>query len=566
MERREIANFLSRLASTPSKDEHSVPHDSAKVTPGTKVDEDILSGTQPIYDTAKECLALFGEVLQLPKHQLTEAISVYQSLFHQLTSHLRMLDHEGLNLDAQLELETDVRDLVMLVLNNLQEKLRLFINLIPQPDTNLNDNTRLVLSSAARGVLNDIVGSVHRLYRLTPRIEIGLGAELAFKDKIIYFAEQLPRNDFEEGTRLILKFSFPKAEDRLITKLVESIAFRRHRLLYQRHYQKKMCNTWCQNAKIVPVKQQNPQKQRPHAHQSVSDTKPGPSTDGTFVINYWVDQQDDECKRQASTVGAVESLRVDETGYPIPPKAEGVSMFAICQICLQELKVVGNEDPMWWENHVDGDMKHYVCLSDNCEKSLCYFRSFDSWLEHMNGEHLSDWPRRIYAKSHWRCTVSKKCSRSFDDEGSLRRHLVSNHSSEPELTSLDQVVENSKFLQARNPDICPLCEESIDNSKPTMEQQREENGDSQNKVRRRSDGEQSVLGVLHNDEKGKRPAADANSRIRSSEMELKMAAHIADHLMGVSFLCLRGLEDEGGEREEEDSGTYVTGSDGSCAG
>lgn len=151
MESREIANFLSRLASTASKEEHSVPHVSAKVTPGTKVDEvgpienfllhmyrfytllttlprlkqDILYRIQPIYDTAKECLALFEEFLQLPKHQLTEAISVYQSLFHQLTSHLSMLDHEGLNLDAQLELETDTRDLVMLVLNNLQEKLRL---------------------------------------------------------------------------------------------------------------------------------------------------------------------------------------------------------------------------------------------------------------------------------------------------------------------------------------------------------------------------------------------------------------------------------------------------------
>ncbi|QYT05501.1 hypothetical protein H0G86_012394 [Trichoderma simmonsii] len=97
-----------------------------------------------------------------------------------------------------------------------------------------------------------------------------------------------------------------------------------------------------------------------------------------------------------------------------------------------------------------------------------------------------------------------------------------------------------------------------------MEQQREENDDSRNKVRRQSDGKQSVLGVLHDDEKGKRPAADADRWIRSSEMEVKMAAHIADHLMGLSFLCLRGLEAEGGEQPEEDSGTYVTESDGSA--
>lgn len=234
-------------------------------------------------------------------------------------------------------------------------------------------------------------------------------------------------------------------------------------------------------------------------------------------------------------------------------------------VCSSEPNATETQLTNYHRNHVDSDMKHHVCLSDNCKTSLCYFRSFDSWLEHMNGEHLSDWPRRIYArKSNWRCTVSKKCSASFDNEGSFRRHLVSNHSSEPELTSLDPVVENSKFPQPRNPDICPLCEEPIDNSKPTIQQRREENDDSRNNVRRQSDGKQSVLGVLHNDEKGKRPAADVNSWIRSSEMELKMAAHIADHLMGVSFLCLRGLEAEGGERQEEDSGTYVTGSDGSA--
>ncbi|KAL5083068.1 hypothetical protein Trisim1_002196 [Trichoderma cf. simile WF8] len=571
MESREYANPLSYSASTAAGEKYSVPHDPAKVSP--MVDEDILPGTQPIYHAAQECVALFKESLQLPKHQLTEAISLYQWKFKSWADCLGIFADKSVSLDTQLKPEPDARDLVMLVLDDLKEDLRLFINLILQRhtlflgsgDTNSNDDTRLILSGAARGVLSDIVGSVDRLYRLIPRIEIGSGDELAFKDKVISFAKFLPKDSFEEKARLILKSSFPKAEDRLITKLVESIAFRRHRLLYQREYQTKMCSIWRPNAGIVPVKQQNPQKQRPHEHQNVSETEPGPSTKWTFVINNQADQQDDGCKRQTSTVFAVESVRIDETGYPIPPKAEGYSMFAICQICLQELKVVGNEDPMWWENHVDGDMKHYVCLSDSCKKSICYFGSFDSWLEHMNGEHLSDWPRRIYAKkSNWRCTVSEKCSRSFDDEGSLRRHLVSNHSSKPELTSLDPVVENSKFPQPRNPDICPLCEESIDDSKPTMEQQKEENDDSRNKVRRQSDGKQSVLGVLHNDEKGKRSAADANNWIGSSEMELKMAAHIADHLMGVSFLCLRGLEAEGGERQEEDSGTYVTGSDGSA--
>lgn len=219
-------------------------------------------------------------------------------------------------------------------------------------DTNSNDDTRLVLSNAARGALGDIIGSVDALYRLRPRIEVGLrdDMELGFIKRIRRFAMGLPGDGFEERISLILKSMFPKAEERLVTKLVESIAFRHHRLLYQRDYQKRTCRTWRPGAiEVIPVKQQRPRNQSPHEHHNDSDTEPEPSTKWTFVIKNLDDQQDGGCKRQASTVSAVESLRMDETGYPIRPKVEGFSILAVCQICLQELKVVGNEDPMWWE-------------------------------------------------------------------------------------------------------------------------------------------------------------------------------------------------------------------------
>ncbi|KAJ4856000.1 hypothetical protein T069G_09368 [Trichoderma breve] len=156
----------------------------------------------------------------------------------------------------------------------------------------------------------------------------------------------------------------------------------------------------------------------------------------------------------------------------------------MCQICLQELQVEGNEDPMWWKKHVESDMEHYTCLSGDCEKSLCYFKNFDSWLEHMNQEHL-----------------------------------------------------------ARDTDICPLCEESINDSEPVIQQSKVENDGSHKKVRQRSDGQQSILGALQNDENDeKRSATNTNSSIGPNEMDLRMAAHIADHLKSVSLLCLDGLE------------------------
>lgn len=67
---------------------------------------------------------------------------------------------------------------------------------------------------------------------------------LAFRDhfsleeKIADFARNLPRDGFEDRTRVILKQKVPKAEERLITRLVKSIAFHCHHILYHRHHHK----------------------------------------------------------------------------------------------------------------------------------------------------------------------------------------------------------------------------------------------------------------------------------------------------------------------------------------
>lgn len=149
MESREYANSLPRSASSAAKEEYSVPHDLAKVSP--TVDEvgpnrnsllhvyrfynlliilphlkkDIPAETQPIYDAANECVALFEESLQLPKHQLTEAVSFQEEFFKWFTTELGIFAHKSVNLDTQLKPEPDARDLMMLRLGNLKNDLRL---------------------------------------------------------------------------------------------------------------------------------------------------------------------------------------------------------------------------------------------------------------------------------------------------------------------------------------------------------------------------------------------------------------------------------------------------------
>lgn len=202
-------------------------------------------------------------------------------------------------------------------------------------------------------------------------------------------------------------------------------------------------------------------------------------------------------------------------------------------------------------------MEYYVCLSEDCDESLCYFRSFNSWLDEMNREHVYDCPG---LESEWRCKVSENCSISFDNEDSLRKHLADNHSTDLEPTGLQLAVEKSKFLQPRDSNICRFCEKSINDSEPIIQQPKTENDGSHKEVHQRPDGQQSVVGALQNDENNeKRSVTNANSSIRPNKMDLRMAAHIADHLKSVSLLCLWGLDLKREERQEEDSGADMFG-------
>ncbi|KAK0758325.1 hypothetical protein N5P37_008722 [Trichoderma harzianum] len=528
MESQAYANPLSlRLASIAADPNYSVPHDHTKVPPSTRADKDIDAGTQLTYDITKECMALFGQFLRQPENPLTGFISFLEWQFFPWPVDLDAFAHESARLDIKLKLEPDFPHLVMPPLEILQKDLRLLIELEsrslilhPNPlshgrgNTNSNDGPPWLLSDAAEDAMKGIIGSVYRLRHLITGIMSPLRDHLILEENIVDFAKQLPRDGFEDKARLILEHKFPKAEERLITKLVESIAVRRHRILYQRqHYKEMRANR--------------------------------------------VDGQDEGCKQQASTFLAVESPWMDESRYPIPPKAEGLSMSAICQIWFQELQVVGNEDPMWWEKHIEGDMEYYVCLSEDCDESLCYFRSFNSWLDEMNREHVYDCPG---LESEWRCKVSENCSISFDNEDSLRKHLADNHSTDLEPTGLQLAVEKSKFLQPRDSNICRFCEKSINDSEPIIQQPKTENDGSHKEVHQRPDGQQSVVGALQNDENNeKRSVTNANSSIRPNKMDLRMAAYIADHLKSVSLLCLWGLDLKREERQEEDSGADMFG-------
>ncbi len=233
----------------------------------------------------------------------------------------------------------------------------------------------LALSSGARGALSGIVGSIDRLHRLAVRIRAASRDDRKLEQRITQFAKQLPLDNFAEISRLILKSKFPQAEEGLIMKLKESLVFRRHRLLYQHHHQKKLSyirrpsvTQLEEVAETSPVgtKREPPQpntvegllpdNKRPeseglehHDGDAGAETDMVSNTNPSLVRKDRFDRQEEvDDERPEPTISVGDSFWAS-IAYPAPPKAEGTSTHAVCQICFRELRVVGNNGLRWWE-------------------------------------------------------------------------------------------------------------------------------------------------------------------------------------------------------------------------
>ncbi|KAG4444052.1 hypothetical protein IFR05_000512 [Cadophora sp. M221] len=575
----------------------------------------------PVYDVARECDRLFKQCPQWLKGQLEDTISTSQRRFGSWAAYLGVFALKSASLDTRLRFEPEIRDLTMLLLDVLQTDLRRGKTLQRRKKRKVNqllitrvsvtklaskrslsrrntlgksnivtassspaEDVPLPLSKETIGALYGIVGSIDRLHRLAVRIRTSSKDNQTLEERVTNFAKQLLPDGFKNAVYHILKYKFPKAEEELIMKLTKSIVFRRHRLMYQRHHYKKLSYdrqpssaevTQLPDSKPITTKSEGQQQQSRSKTSLLKEKKdkdkyfdhPGDdqktervsSTNPTLFRKDCFDQQgDDKGERPAPTVFSVGSSWVGKIEYPMAPKSEGTSTHAVCQFCFQELQVVGNEDPKWWERHVDRDMDHYICLSDECRQSLHYFYSFHSWIEHMESEHEPDWPRFIYPKSsEWRCTLSGDHTGSFTDVVSLEQHLSSFHSKEFDMSDLDLVAKNSRFPQPRDPDICPLCQESINSLKPAVQHQEPEKKNPSRKKRVVKFKDQSSSSGDEIDGK----IQTASSLIPPRNSTSKMVKHVAKHLKSVSFLSLRGLEPEEEDEEDDSSGAKMRGSD-----
>ncbi|PTB43804.1 hypothetical protein M441DRAFT_453279 [Trichoderma asperellum CBS 433.97] len=116
--------------------------------------------------------------------------------------------------------------------------------------------------------------------------------------------------------------------------------------------------------------------------------------------------------------------------------------------------------PKIWKDHLNEDVKPYVCLSEQCRTPVLFFRTIGHWVDHMNHRHSPEWTKRIHIGT-WLCDFEHDVAR-FNELESFREHMNDEHNhpirGPPTKHELD-VLEICQYkLVTRDEHICPFCD------------------------------------------------------------------------------------------------------------
>ncbi|OPB42085.1 hypothetical protein A0O28_0032020 [Trichoderma guizhouense] len=203
-----------------------------------------------------------------------------------------------------------------------------------------------------------------------------------------------------------------------------------------------------------------------------------------------------------------------QTEYPDPPRIIPGEKYVRCPYCLEplvEAELLKESGNKYWMNHLNQDLHPYVCLFPRCTNSG--FASQSEWSNHMTASHSQEWSRKVHATT-WFCDLDHNAPIEFDNEEEWRKHMLTpllhqSRSKLPTDSQLDALSIRKQRLALRGHYICPFCED-----KPSQ-------------------------------------IAKMGHHGNSTEMEIILTNHIADHVKSLLFLALPALEHEtaGGEQK-----------------
>ncbi|KAI8634154.1 hypothetical protein F5Y19DRAFT_412147 [Xylariaceae sp. FL1651] len=432
-------------------------------------------GPQDIYSQALECKALFVSCLEMSSPYASK-ISACQNQFLTWASFLGVFASESASLDRRLEFNPEIKELVMAMLRVLKRNLELSrVRHVPMQPA----NTKARPAEEDDGAMYGITGAIDRLHRLAVAIRQSPRTDEA--ERVRNFASKQEPDDFPSIISSMMLFLFHRAESTLRAQLVDSIVYRRHRMLWARRHVKKLGQQRKVDEDSQPASknaadaQASRQKNRAPAHDAqqrynskaemesaYSPTLPSRRSLGR------INKRLVQVQRQEAQYDDVRSARSSNppprAQYPKMPSVPDDKTKIVCQYCLGDFEFPPNasqaKKESLWIDHLNADLNPYVCVSEECSNYPTSFSSAKEWRAHMNESHGTEWARYIHRVT-WLCPLCGDDAGSFPSEDLLVRHLTKyeagKHPSVPDAFELSKLKAKGRVSKPRPADECPLC-------------------------------------------------------------------------------------------------------------
>ncbi|KAF5021966.1 hypothetical protein F66182_6006 [Fusarium sp. NRRL 66182] len=441
-----------------------------------RLDEGLSNkGAQDIYTQAlesKRLLAAYAGSSRL----FTQKVAEYQRRFLAWASFLGVFAQESVCLDRRLQNDPEIKGLVLSMLWVLNRNIQRGIALHPSKDAVQNMDEK---EDAAMYGINGAIDRLHRLamfIRESPRTD-----EVDEVERVRNFVSKRQPDGFSEIMSAMIQFLLPDTEKTLQSQLADSIVYRRHRLLWRRRHARKLGHErGNQDVEQTQVIEAAGQRHSIHTNMELQgqrettiDAPPQTVFSSTLpsqrlpkrpinkrVLRVQQDHQRQETRTERS------SNPPPRAKYPARPENPLGEAAIKCEYCLGEVEIPLNtteeERDAIWRNHLNADLRPYVCLSEECLNFPTSFSTMKEWKAHMRETHRPDWTRHVH-RIKWYCQYCTEQDQNvyFWTQDQLARHMAEDgaegHPRSPDKLEIARITARGKRGNPRTELECPLC-------------------------------------------------------------------------------------------------------------
>ncbi|KAL5086064.1 hypothetical protein Trisim1_009691 [Trichoderma cf. simile WF8] len=529
-------------------------------------------GEDLLYNLAYECEGLFYQLQEAFQNTQSEVATVelcaeFQQRFAVWAAHLGVFARKSQCLDTRLQNHPDLQDLVARLLDVLRRSLQQCV-----ADTSSQGEGEAVPTAA----LKSIDDTLTRLNRLGVTIrQSGRGK---FDARAKKFAAGLDLSLFGFLCANAVQALYPGAHQSLKDYLSKSMTDRYARMLFLGSRHKKLETRRERRIGLSPIHEVpngETQSSDPVIQLAVMPKNPNlanilrppsaPSLSDLSSVNMYQIRNRLRPPDEASTrFHKTSSIQVNQGNYPRLPTTEKGSSIFTCHWCSELLsKTTLSESE--WRQHIDRDLKPYICLSEGCPEAHPAYPTFDEWFTHME-LHDSRWHQQIYLTSSWVCTICEFNQDVYSSPQALYSHLEESHSSDFTNEQLQAISRQSKTEEPRASDDCLLCcfevQEKGNTDEPMFPKRRKGQPKQEaSKSARRTlemtspNPHKSDLDLSDNSSDSDDMSSHQNRRQRNKDRSKALARHVAVHLQVLMLLTLRFAAALEHDDEDLDDGT-----------